>query len=119
MSIRKEELSGDPPAVVNVLPGEQNEILFQHRGDFVGAKFLADGSTMFVIHDAGGLIEYFPAAFPRQISEVCVFQVERLVQRIEGAQLQHFSAIKGAGATAAVETGKQLVHFLVGAMAYT
>ncbi len=50
-------------------------------------EFLSNRPAMFVVDDAGRMIEGLPAAFPRQIAEIGVFQIEGREQFIESAEL--------------------------------
>src|SRR5271166_560660 len=97
----------EPAPLVNVLPGEENEILLEDRVDCCGGEFLADSAAVFVIDHAGRLVENFPAALPGLVAEIGVFEVKRAEELVEAAELQKFSAIEGAGSAAAVEAREQ------------
>ena len=115
-AIAEEEMRRQPPPIMDILPAEQQEILLQHRLDLRFAEALADGAAMLVIHHAARLIQHLPAALPRQVAEVGVFQIEGREQFVEAAQLQEFPPVEGAGSAAAVEAGKQTVDGRVDAM---
>src|SRR4051794_6150033 len=99
-------LAQTAPAV-NVLPAEEQEILLQHGLDVAVREVLAYRAAMLVMHDAGGLVEHFPAAFPGQIAEIGVFEIKGREEVIEAAEFKEFAAIESATAAAAVEAGKQ------------
>src|SRR5277367_1563077 len=58
---------------------------------------------MLVIHNARGLIEILPPAFPGHETKIGIFEVKGRQERVESAELEKFSAVKGAGAAATVE----------------
>src|SRR6185437_11868468 len=60
-----------------------------------------------VVHDAGGLVENFPAALPGEKAEVRVFQIEGREQGIEAAEFEKLAAIEGAGSAASIEAGEE------------
>ena len=70
---REEEVRGEAPPLVDVLPAEQQVVLLQHGFNPVAAKALADGAAVLVIHHAARLVEHLPAALPCHIAEVGVF----------------------------------------------
>ncbi len=111
---RKWEPSRSP--AVDVFPGEQDVVLLQHGIDIGGAEALADGAAVFVVDDAGGLIEHLPAALPGQEADVGVFEIEGRKEFVEAAQRKELAAVEGAGSAAAVEAGEEFVDFLVFAM---
>ena len=73
---------------------------------------------MLVINHAARLIQHLPSALPSHETEVGVFQIERLQQRIEAAQLEKFLAIECARAAAAIEAGEEIGHRIVDAMTH-
>ena len=113
----KTEVAAEPAPLVNILPGEEDEVLLQNRFDVAGAEAAADGAAVFVMHDAGGLVENFPAALPGHEAEVGVFQIEGREQFVEAAELQKFAAVERAGSAAAVEAREERVDGAVFAMA--
>ncbi len=98
----KNKFASDAPPIVNVFPGEQQEILFENALNIRFAEAASDGSTMFVKHHARGLIQVLPASLPRHVAEVGVFQIERREQFVEAPQLQKLSPVKSAGAASSI-----------------
>src|SRR5580698_6468772 len=103
--------------LVDVFPREEKKILLEHPLDVGVAKFLADGAAMLVIDDAGRLIHRFPAAFPGEVAEVGVFEIEGREDFVESAELEKFTSIECAGTTAAIGAGIEIPNLFVGAMA--
>ncbi len=68
---------------MNVLPGEQQKILFENALNIRFAEAASDGSTVFVKHHARGLIQVLPSALPREIAKIRVLQIERCKQFVE------------------------------------
>jgi len=81
---------------MDILPREQQEIFLENALYIGFTETASDGSTMFMIDNARGLVEIFPSALPGQIAEVGVFEVKRGEQLIEAAELQEFPPVKGA-----------------------
>ncbi len=73
------------------------------------AELASDGPAMLVVHDARRLIHDLPATFPRQITEIRVFQVKRGEQRIESTQFQKLAPVEGTRSAASVKAGIQLL----------
>src|SRR5271170_1141246 len=96
-----------PAPLVNVLPGEQQEVFLEHALYVVVAELLADGAAMLMPHLACGLIQDLPTALPGQEPEVRIFEVERRKQFIKAAEFEKLAPVEGAGPAAAVRTGKQ------------
>src|SRR3954465_8928242 len=92
-----------PAPLMNVLPHEQREVLFQNSLNEHERELLSNRSAMLVKDDALRLIQHLPAAFPREHSEVCIFQVEGTKQVIESAQLEELPAVERAGTAARIE----------------
>ncbi len=105
-----------PRPFVNVLPAEQHVVLLQHGLDAFLAEDFANRAPVLVVDGAARLVQHLPAALPGKIAEVRVFQIERMEQRIEAAQLEKLPAVEGAGPAAAVETGEEIVDGGVDAM---
>ena len=82
--------------LVDVFPREEQEIFLQHALNVGFAETPADGAAMFVVDDAGRLIEILPASFPRLIAQIGVLEIERRQQFIEASELQKLSAVIGA-----------------------
>src|SRR5262249_50875949 len=115
---REEEVAGEARELVDVFPTKQNEVFPQDALDEFGRKLLADGSAMLVIHDAARLIQHLPAAFPRHVAEVGVFQVERFEQTVESTEFEKLGAIEGAASAAAVEAREELGDAGINAVAH-
>ena len=114
----EEEVRGQAPPFVNVLPAEQQKILFQNGLDLRVAEALADGAAMLVVDHAARLVEHLPAALPGHVAEVGVFQVEGREQLVEAAEFEELVAVEGAGAAAAVEAREEIGDGGVDAMAH-
>ncbi len=111
------EMRGKPSPLMNVLPGEEQEVFLEHRLNIGVREPPSDGATMFVIDDAGRLVHHLPSAFPREITQVGIFHVERRQQRIESAELEKFAAVEGGRAAAAVGARVKIADGRVGVMA--
>ena len=72
---------------------------------------------MLVEDHAARLVEHLPAALPRHVAEVGVFQIEGLQQMVEAAEFEKLRAVEGAAAAAAVEAGEEVVDRVVDAVA--
>src|SRR5260370_19356642 len=107
------------PPFVGVFPSEQEKILFENSLNVGFAEAPADGSTMFVIDHAGGLVEVHPSALPGLVAEVRVFEIERREKVVEASQLEKLAAIIRAGAAAAGGKGITLPNGLIDAVANT
>ncbi len=103
------EVRDQPAPLMDVFPGEEQEILLEDTLNVPVAEALPNGPAMFVIDHAGGLIQHLPAALPSQKSKIGIFQVERRQQFVEPSQLEKLPAIEGARSSAPVEARKQLV----------
>ena len=103
-SKREEKVRPQAGPFVNVLPAEENEILCKNQVDLRLRELLSNRPSVFVIHDAPRLIQHFPAALPRKITEIGVFQVEGPQELVEAAELEELAAIESAGSAAAIET---------------
>ena len=95
---------------VDVLPAEQQEVLLQHALNELRGELLPDGSAVLVEYDAPRLVQHLPSALPGHVSQVGVFQVERLQHTVEAAQLEELVPVEGARSAAAVETGIQILY---------
>ena len=73
---------------------------------------------MLVIDHARRLIQNFPSALPCEEAKVGVFQIKRLEQFVEPAQLEKFSAIESARSPASVEAREQFADLRLRAMPY-
>ena len=102
---------------MNVLPAEQHVVLLEDGLDLLLRELLADGAPVLVEYHAARLVEHLPAALPRHVAEVGVFQVEGLQQRVESAEFEKLGAVEGAASAAAVEAGKEVVDRVVDAVA--
>src|SRR5687767_13195801 len=111
-------MRNQPRPIVNVFPAEQDEVFLQYGLDVFVAERLADGAAVLVIHHAPRLIVHLPAALPGKISEVGVFQIKRLEQRVEAAKLKELVPVESARTAAAVEAGIQAVDRRIVAMAH-
>ena len=107
-----------PPPLVDVLPGEQQRVSLDHALNEIRAEVLADGAAVFVVDHAARLVEHFPAALPRHIAQVGIFEVKGRIQFVETAERKEFAPVERARSTAAVEAGKQPGDRRVGAMTH-
>ena len=73
---------------------------------------------MLMVNQALGLIEHLPAALPRHVPKVRVFEIERREQLIEPAKLEKLSLIESARATATVEARIEIGDSIVLTMAH-
>src|SRR5215469_18580354 len=103
---------------MNVLPGEQEKVLAEDVLDVLFAEGFSNGPAMLVINDTRRLVEHLPAALPGQITQVRVFQIERLEQFVEAAELEKLPAVEGARSAAAIEARIQFANRGFLAMAY-
>src|SRR5579871_1558510 len=106
-----------PSLFMDVLPREQQVILLEHCLNLRFTEALADGSTVFVIHDTARLVQHLPAALPCHVPEVRIFQIERREQIVESAELQKFATVEGTRSADPVEAGKHVGEFFIDAMA--
>src|SRR5258707_320611 len=100
----------EPFPVMDILPDEQQEVFLEYGLDVCVPDFLADVSGMFVIARAGGLVELFPAAFPRNVPEVGIFKIEGRERGVDPAEFQKLFAIEGARPAATVETRVKILN---------
>ena len=112
-------MAAHAPPLVDVLPGEQQRVSLHYALDEIRAKGLADGAAVFMVDHAARLVEHFPAALPRHVAQVRVFEVEGREQPVEAAQLMEFAPVESAGSSAAVEAGKQPGNGRVNAVTHT
>src|ERR1019366_5028175 len=112
----EEEMRCQPRPLVNVLPAEQHVVLLEHGLYPFLAEHFAYRAPVLVVDRAARLVQHLPAALPGKIAEVRIFQIERMEQRIEAAQLEKLPAVEGAGPAAAIETGEEIVDGGVDAM---
>src|SRR5205809_1010083 len=75
-SPREQKVRAEPLPLVNVLPAEQYEVLLEDGLNVLVSELLADGAAVLVIDDAARLVVDFPTTFPREITEVCVFEIK-------------------------------------------
>ncbi len=80
-----DEMREQARPVVNILPGEEQEVFLQHALDIGVRKTFADGAAMFVIDDARGLVHIFPAALPGQVAEVGILHIKGREDFVEAA----------------------------------
>ena len=109
---------GEASGFVDVLPDEQQAVLLEHGVDVGGGEVLADRGAVFVVDDATRLVKDHPASLPRHVADVGVFEVERLEQSVETAQLEEFAAVVGCGSAAGVEGGEEGVHLIIVAVCH-
>src|ERR1700733_5635860 len=83
---RKREMFQQAPPLMDVFPREQKKVFLEDALNVGVAEYFADGAAMLMIDDARGLIHRFPAAFPGQVAEVGVFEIERREEFIESAE---------------------------------
>ncbi len=81
------------------------------------AEALADGPAVLMINHAGRLVENLPAALPRQVAEIRVFQVEGCEDTVKSTEFKEFPAVDRAGTAATIETRKQVPDGGLGAVA--
>jgi len=79
---------------VDVFPAEQNEVLLQDPIDLRLGESPANRAPVFVKNNATRVVEHLPAALPRHIPKVGVFEIEGTQQFIEAAEFQEFPPIE-------------------------
>ena len=98
-------MRGQPAPLMDVLPHEQQKICLQHRLDVTVTEMLTDCAPVFVINDAGGLVEHLPAPLPCEVAEIRILEIKWREQLVKSAQLEEFAAVECARTSATIERG--------------